>query len=210
MIDLDELYRKGQLGQLKKNTSAHANKTDDRNQDGIAGRTEGRRAESETAPKKSRRTVDEEAVRKLSRKSMSAEELRQYLRTKEYSAKEIEEEIQELKTHHYLDDRRFAWEYLQYAFSQNRSKKRAFTELRRKGVSDADIQNAFMDYEDLEGGLNERQMARKEAEKVLRMADLSWEEPIPDKIRGRIARRLSARGFSGSLIWDLLDELKRG
>lgn len=159
---------------------------------------------------KKKPSVDEAAVRKLARKSMSTEELRQFLRQKEYSDEEISAELKELKTHHYLDDRKFAWEYLQYAFSQNRSRRRAFSELRKKGVSEEDMQKAFMDYEDLEGNLNERAMAEKEMEKVLRMADLTMDDPVPEKIRGRIARRLSARGFSSSLIWDLLDELRRG
>ncbi len=159
---------------------------------------------------KKRLPVDEAAVRKLARKSMSAEELRQFLLKKEYAKEEVEREIEELRSRRYLDDRKFAWEYLQYAFSQNRSKRRAFAELRKKGVSEEDMQGAFMDYEDLEGGLQEKKMARDEADKVLRMADLSWDDPIPEKIRGRIARRLSARGFSSSLIWDLLEELRRG
>lgn len=208
MIDLDELYRNGKLGKLKNGETGP---------DTAVGRQNRRTADAEAAveggesgKQKKKRSVDEEAVRKLSRKSMSTEELRQFLRSKEYSSGEIEEELKELKKHRYLDDQRFAWEYLQYAFSQNRSRQRAFSELRRKGVSDEDMQNAFMDYEDLEGGLNEKEMARSEAEKVLRMADLEWDDPIPDKIRGRIARRLSARGFSSSLIWDLLDELRRG
>lgn len=208
MIDLDELYRNGKLGKLK-NGEAGPDTAEGRQNRGTAD-AEAAAEGGESGKQKKKRSVDEEAVRKLSRKSMSTEELRQFLRSKEYSSGEIEEELKELKKHRYLDDQRFAWEYLQYAFSQNRSRKRAFSELRRKGVSDEDMQNAFMDYEDLEGGLNEKEMARSEAEKVLRMADLEWDDPIPDKIRGRIARRLSARGFSSSLIWDLLDELRRG
>ena len=208
MIDLDELYRNGKLGKLK-NDEAGPDTAEGRRNRGTAD-AEAAAEGGESGKQKKKRSVDEEAVRKLSRKSMSTEELRQFLRSKEYSSEEIEEELKELKKHRYLDDQRFAWEYLQYAFSQNRSRQRAFSELRRKGVSDEDMQNAFMDYEDLEGGLNEKEMARSEAEKVLRMADLEWDDPIPDKIRGRIARRLSARGFSSSLIWDLLDELRRG
>lgn len=208
MIDLDELYRNGKLGKLK-NGEAGPDTAEDRQNRGTAD-AEAAAEGGESGKQKKKRSVDEEAVRKLSRKSMSTEELRQFLRSKEYSSGEIEEELKELKKHRYLDDQRVAWEYLQYAFSQNRSRQRAFSELRRKGVSDEDMQNAFMDYEDLEGGLNEKEMARSEAEKVLRMADLEWDDPIPDKIRGRIARRLSARGFSSSLIWDLLDELRRG
>jgi regulatory protein len=173
-----------------------------------------RRGKAEKTGRKSKEkkkpSVDEAAVRKLARKSMSTEELRLFLKQKEYADEEISAELKELKAHHYLDDRRFAWEYLQYAFSQNRSRMRAFSELRKKGVSEADMQNAFMDYEDLEGSLNERAMAEKEMEKVLRMADLTADDPIPEKIRGRIARRLSARGFSSSLIWDMLGELRRG
>lgn len=208
MIDLDELYRNGKLGKLK-NGEVGPDAAESRQNRGTAD-VEAAAEGGESGKQKKKRSVDEEAVRKLSRKSMSTEELRQFLRSKEYSSEEIEAELKELKKHRYLDDQRFAWEYLQYAFSQNRSRQRAFSELRRKGVSDEDMQNAFMDYEDLEGGLNEKEMARSEAEKVLRMADLEWDDPVPDKIRGRIARRLSARGFSSSLIWDLLDELRRG
>ena len=110
----------------------------------------------------------------------------------------------------YLNDARYTTEFLIYDLGRGRSLKKAFFDLRQKGVSEEDIQSGYNEYLDEFGEPDDHKAAYDEALKVLTAADL---EPghIPDdmrqKISGRIARRLFTRGFSQSLIYDVLREI---
>lgn len=154
--------------------------------------------------------INECAEKKLARKEMSAKELRDYLTKKEYDSQEIDTVISTLLEFGYLNDARFATEYLIYDLGRGRSLKKAFYDLRQKGVSEADIQAGYNEYLDEFGEPDEHRMALEEAEKVLIAADLekgSIPEDMREKINGRIARRLFTRGFSQSLIYDILREI---
>lgn len=156
--------------------------------------------------------IDECAARKLSRKSMSVKELRDYLTKREYDKEEIDRVIADMLDFGYLNDARFACEFLIYDLERGRSRKKAFYDLKQKGVSEEDIEAGYNEYLDEYGEPDEHETAYREALKVLRAADM---EPggIPpdslDKIQGRIARRLFTRGFSQSLIYEILTEIRR-
>lgn len=162
--------------------------------------------------KKKQIDINECAEKKLARKEMSVKELRDYLLKREYDREEVDRVISTLKDFGYLNDARFATEYLIYDFDRGRSVKRAFYDLRQKGVSDADIQAGYNEYLDEFGEVDEHKAAYEEAMKVLMAADLTPGH-IPDdmreKINGRIARRLFTRGYSQSLIYDILAEIRR-
>lgn len=157
--------------------------------------------------------IDECAARKLSQKAMSAKELKDYLAKKEYDSDEIDRVIGTMLEFGYLNDARFAEEFLIYDLGRGRSKKKAFYDLRQKGVSEEDIQKGFNEYLDEFGEPDDHASAMSEAVKVLHAADLEPGDKIPDearqKIEGRIARRLFTRGFSQSLIYEILAELRR-
>ena len=155
--------------------------------------------------------INECAVKKLSHKAISAKELEDYLKKRGYETSEIDEVIGTLKDFGYLNDAVFAREFLIYDLERGRSVKKAFMDLRQKGVSQEDIEKGYDEYLDEYGEPDEHESAYREALKVLRAADL---EPgdIPDdvrqKIEGRIARRLFTRGYSQSLIYDILREIR--
>ena len=161
--------------------------------------------------KKKQIDIDECAAKKLSQKEMSVKEMKDYLRKREYDEAEIDRVVKTMVDFGYLNDARFACEYLIYDIGRGRSKKRAFYDLRQKGVSDADIEAGYNEYLDEYGEPDEHETAYGEAVKVLHAADL---EPgcVPDEIRqkieGRIARRLFTRGFSQSLIYEILSEIR--
>jgi hypothetical protein len=48
-----------------------------------------------------------------------------------------------------------------------------------------------------------------EVEKILRLQDLSVDDPVPEKIRGRIGRKLDSYGYPSAIIYEILGELKR-
>ena len=116
--------------------------------------------------------------------------------------------IRMLLEYHYLDDRRYAMEFFDYACRKRWSRVRTLGELRKRGVGPEVSEPAFLDYLEDHPAFSEREMARQEAENVLRMADLEPGDPVPDRIRGRVARRLAARGYSSGLIYDILSDLE--
>lgn len=154
--------------------------------------------------------IDECAARKLSRKEMSAKELRDYLINRSYDPEEVDRVISTMLEFGYLNDARFTTEFLIYDLGRGRSLKKAFYDLKQKGVSDADIEAGYNEYLDEFGEPDEHKAAYEEAVKVLIAADLAPGH-IPDdmreKINGRIARRLFSRGFSQSLIYDILRDM---
>ena len=155
--------------------------------------------------------IDECAAKKLSRKEMSVKELRDYLTKREYKKEEVDRVIKEMIDFGYLNDARFTCEFLIYDLEKGKSRKRAFYDLKQKGVSDKDIEAGYNEYLDEYGEPDEHASAYKEALKVLHAADLEpgeVPEEIREKISGRIARRLFTRGFSQSLIYEILNEIR--
>ena len=165
---------------------------------------------SNTTKKKKPVDIDECAAKKLSRKAMSVKELRDYLTKREYEKSEIDRVISTMLEFGYLNDATFATEYMIYDFGRGRSRQKVFYDLRQKGVSEQDIEAGYNEYLDEYGEPDEHEAAYKEAIKVLHAADM---EPgkIPEesrsKIDGRIARRLFTRGYSQSLIYEILAEI---
>lgn len=150
--------------------------------------------------------IDECAAKKLSQKSMSAKELSDYLSKREYEKDEIKRVIDSLKEFGYLNDSVFASEFFIYELGRGRSKKKVIYELRQKGVSEEDIEKGFDGYFEEYGEPDEHAMAVKEAGKVISAAGEITDENR-EKIKGRIARRLFTRGFSQSLIYEVLGEV---
>lgn len=153
--------------------------------------------------------ISDAAARKLSYRSMSVAELRDFLLKKGYEAAEVEEVLRRFREDGYLDDQRFCREYFRYAFQKNKAKSRVFAELLQKGISEEDMQFAYEDYLEEEGDVDESARARAEAAKVLRAAGIPEGEPVPEKVCGRIARRLSGYGYASHVIYEILGELRR-
>ena len=154
--------------------------------------------------------IEEAAARKLTERSLATAELREYLRKKGFADAEVKSVIEMLTEDGYLDDSRFCREYFGYAFSRNKGRNRVFAELRRKGVDEEVISMAFDDYMYEEGGeYDEKARAMAEVEKILRREDLSVDDPVPEKIRGRIGRKLDSYGYPSAIIYEILGELKR-
>lgn len=147
------------------------------------------------------------AARKLSYGSCSAEDLKSALRRKDYPDEEIDEAVRQLKAYGYLDDARFAADYFHFAFERGRSRKRAEAELLEKHVSRGDIDKGYEQYVERAGEPDETARARREAGKVLREAGVT-KSAVPEKIRGRVARRLAAKGYAAAVIYDILEELE--
>ncbi len=154
--------------------------------------------------------IDDAALRYLSARSRTVFEMKKKLTEKGFGEEETAELIARFSEYGYLDDSAYCRAYFRYAFEKGKGKRRVFQELRQKGVAAETIEFAFADYvAEEETAYDEREMARREVEKVLRAAGVSQEEPIPEKVLGRVARRLQSKGYSGDTIYSMIGELRR-
>ena len=118
--------------------------------------------------------IYDSALRRLSAQPRTEFELRKYLNDKGFMNSEIDDVISEFLSCGYLDDAAFCADYFRYAFGKGWGRKRIVSELKKKGVDAEVIQNAFADYEE-ENPVDERTIARQEAEKILRITlERAW------------------------------------
>ena len=151
-------------------------------------------------------SISDVAARKLSGGSRTTKELRDYLLEKGFKEEETDSLIREFTDYGYLDDERYCHQYFRYAFGKGKAKNRVFYELRTKGISQNLIDIAYDDYE---GDTDERTRAMDEAMKILNSASIEEGEPVPEKILGRIGRRLSSKGYSSDIIYSIIGEVRR-
>ena len=145
------------------------------------------------------------AARYLSQRSCSVEHMRRYLTGKGYEEKEIEETIKDLVEYGWLDDRKFAEQFMTMSLEKRRGMDRIRRELRQKGVSDEVIREAEGSLEDIPG---EEQVASEvitDLAAIAREKDLTREER--EKLRAKAARRLAGRGFSSSTVYRVVRKL---
>lgn len=150
--------------------------------------------------------INDVALCYLSSRSRSVFEMKKQLTQKGFPEEEIKNLIAEFRGCGYLDDQRYCQEYFHYAFGKGKGKRLVFNELREKGIDQADIDIAFEEY-DLE--MDEVSRAREEAAKVLRLAEIEEGQPVPEKIIGRIARKLQSKGYGSDTIYSIIGDMRR-
>lgn len=146
------------------------------------------------------------ALSRLEHRSRTVYEMRKYLSSKGFDEEEIEETVKELAQLGYLDDFRYCQEYLPYAFRKGKSKKRALYELKLKGIDLSIAEQAFSERDE---EFDEKKIAMGEVNKILKAENLEEGGDIPEKVLARIGRRLSCKGFSAGLIYEIIGDLKR-
>ena len=109
------------------------------------------------------------------------------LRKKEVSEIGIERTIQRLKVLRYVDDERYAVDYVN-SYKQSRGQIRLRIELRNKGVENEYIENA------ISGLDNEHEYARELANRFMKSRE--WN----NKEKDRLIRHLLAKGYSYDIV----------
>ncbi len=167
----------------------------------------------DTKNSKDRKSALEAAYTYLGSRMRTVEELRRYLKGKDYSEEEITDAVNELIGMRYLDDYLYALRYYEYNREKKRGVQRAERELAERGVDRETIQNAREDflYEQQVDEYSEAlSIARRE---IYRPSDVYGEAPvmreIDDRLTAKIARKLESKGFSRSDIYRVLDEIRR-
>lgn len=162
--------------------------------------------------------IRDAAAKYLAYRSHTVMEMKRHLQQKDYKETDVAEVIGEFIEYGYLDDSRYCMQYFDYAFGKGKGKRLVFAELREKGVDSDTIQFSFEDWEaEHAGAYDEKDRAREEAAKVLRMAGIEFEdfdhfdaaEPIDEKLVAKTARRLQSKGYSSDVIYSVIGALRR-
>ncbi len=151
------------------------------------------------------KSAEEHTADFLARKDHTAEELLEKLQRKGHALPEAQAAVSKARESGYLDDERFAENYVRRAMAQGKGVCRILQELIRKGVP-ADQARAVLESVsgDAEGELDR---ALRQAGAILENSGAHSDAPVSDRTRARIARRLVALGYEAAVIYAVLDRL---
>ena len=151
---------------------------------------------------KAKKSAMEVAAAYLANRMRTVAEMRQHLKDKDFSEKEIDETVGDLIGLRYLDDYAYALRYYEYNTAKHRGSKRAMRELEEKGVDKETIKFALEDYL-YEAKVDEYKMALEIAAKE------AEEKEIDDKLIAKVARKLDSRGYAQGDIIKVMSEMRR-
>ncbi len=134
------------------------------------------------------------AIRILARRSHACAEIRQKLRQRGFDADIIQAVISECERMNYLDDRQTAGQYFRELKNRGWGAQKIRAEMRKKGLYGDLAESLISDYAESQ---EEREIARNVLEKKKAAFD---RERDGRKRKEKIFRFLSSRGFSGSVI----------
>lgn len=139
-------------------------------------------------------------IRLLSRRDHSRKELETKARKKGYPDHAMSGILDELEEKKYLNNRSFAIKYARDKFEFNRwGTHKIRMELKKKGINEADIQNALAEIPRDDAMTAIRELITKNSRKFKRAE--------PDKRRKKIFDFLVRKGFDSEHIFSLLPEL---
>lgn len=147
--------------------------------------------------------IRERALRHLEHRQRTVKEMRTYLSDRGYRNDEIDPLIGELISLKYLDDYEYARLYIEYAISKKRGLQRIRLELRKRGVSEEDIENA------IEDSIEELEIDELSDAISIARAECSKISELDDKKLGSIVRKLKRRGYSESDIIKAVETLRK-
>ncbi len=139
------------------------------------------------------------SLRYLGYRQRTEKELQLYLKNKEFTDRVVKKVIQKLRESGFVDDRRFAIDWIRYSFSKGKGSVRVLKELKVKGISESVIddlkEKEFSD-------IAECELAKKTVEKYL---PVNYEKD-DRKLLKRTANYLIRRGFTGEIVYKTIGE----
>ena len=159
-----------------------------------------------------KRTCMEAALSKLNYRMRTKAELTDALAELGYDSDEIKETVGELETFGYIDDRRYAEEFIRSSSRKNWSSSRMIRALREKGVSKdiaSDAMDAHLNTE--ETGTDTGSFDRERALKTgRRMAEdqLAKGKEIDEKFLSKVGRRLMSLGYGSGICYYVIGRIK--
>lgn len=152
--------------------------------------------------------IYDKAASYLSRGNRSEKEVRDYLKKQGFSDAEVGPAIAELQSFGYIDDAAYSKLYARYGAQKGWGMDRIYRQLAGKGISREVVEEALSQMEEEGESLGaDRQRAMAMAQKILAGACLQPGEEVSQKLKARVARRLSGYGYSSQIIYDILGRL---
>lgn len=151
----------------------------------------------------------EAACGKLAGRMRTEKEIWDYLKSAGYDREEIPAAIEELKAYGYIDDTKYCEEYYRYAKQKSKADARILRELVQKGISSEFAQGVIeAARNDWEGEFyDDRKLADRLALKMAKV-QLGEGKAADEKFYAKVARRLSAQGFSAGVIYGVISDLR--
>ena len=155
-------------------------------------------------------TANEKAASYLARSSRTEKEVRLYLKRKGFDEAEIAPVIDEFKEYGYINDRKYCRLFFRYGMEKGWGKYRIFMELEKKGIPKQISEMEFEDYlyENSLPDDYEYTKALEIAEKILRDSEINCGY-LPDRLKGRIMRRLNSYGYERQTIYKAVSDVER-
>lgn len=135
----------------------------------------------------------------LSQTNRTEKYLRDKMRGKKYIQSVIDEVMDSLKESGYLDDNRFAENYMERSDVQKMGKRAISYKLRNEGIDGEKIESLLSEISEED----ERESARELVQKKL--SSMSDDLPL-EKKRNRLFGLLSRKGFSGDIVFSVVRE----
>ncbi len=172
-----------------------------------------------TEGKRYQKSALESAADYLSHRMRTEAEVRNRLKDKDYETEEIDEAIDSLKSHRYIDDYEYALRYIEYGYGKHRGSRRILRELEEKGIDGSTAQNAYEDY-CYENHVDEYAEALAIARSTVgegfgesyaagKATDSDPCIEIDDRTCAKVARKLESRGFRSEDIYKALAEMRK-
>jgi regulatory protein len=142
----------------------------------------------------------DKAVGLLTRRGHTARELESKLRTRGFDSQTVEAVVSECEKRNFIDDKETGRIYLKELVRKGYGPHRIRCTMQRKGLSETIIDELFQDIalEDME-----RELCLKALERKMRTTSLNAD---PLKQKAQLYRHLVSRGFTGSLVCELLGD----
>lgn len=160
------------------------------------------------------------ALKHLANRDRTCQEIKKHLKEKEFSTDEIEETVGYLLEMNYLNDELYIKNYIEYAVSKGKGSAKIKGELWNKGVDKQLIDEVVSSCDTL-ASQNERERAYSEALKIVQNVQIKDLAADCDndfnrkaqkfkelqRIKAKVARRLESRGYSRTVIIDIIDNI---
>lgn len=157
---------------------------------------------------KVKKTAESMALNYISYRDRSVLEMRAYLEKKNYSTDEIEVCLENLTEWGLLDDEGFCRKFIRHSKDKERGPIRIRYDLRNKGIDQETIEKCMEEELSRE---EEIEIAFAIGGKILSDEASEREDKniiLDEKLKGKIARRLASRGFSGNVVYTVINKLK--
>ena len=139
------------------------------------------------------------ALRLLEHMDRTEHQLRVKLKEQDFNEQEIDEAVRYVESYHYIDDARYAANYIELK-AEYKSRRQIEQALMTRGVDRQVIADAFEEY----GKIDET----PQIEAFLRKKRVNWQEADEKEI-SKLYQALMRRGFSVRDIRSVIDKYKR-